>query len=1502
MNNPDSDITSPETFADAQAQLLGQLRAMEASGDTGFEGFVRDCLQESLGIRFRLMKSGPQSGADMRGDAPANHLQVAVEGKRYGNTTPLPVEQLQLKIVSASQAGSILDLWVLATTRTISATDRIKLAETGERQGVATAIIDASDGPGLPSALDLLSANSPDAVGKHLPSSPEIAAWLRVLRLEPDFALRLDRVLEPFRRNDVGYAAAREAAAAWLVTAMSDEATARARLDSFAGLGTGDAIVIPRLAVEAELDSWFGKGPTVPLAILGDEGVGKTWSLLNWWRRRMREASDELPLTLIVPASAVTGSGDIAGPDLVARLLADRLPIRDQQFWRRRLALWAQEHTSAPRVLLVIDGLNQQPEFTGWQKTLQPFFDKDWNGLFAAAVTCRTAWWEDDLKALAALVPRAQTITVPVFDESELDQMLARFNLHRGAFGADMHEILAIPRYCQLAIKRREELAGSGDITIERLIYEDWRHRIARVGSGLAPSEDEFRAFITEQGTQLRSALDNGTPSLSRREMVEALDRDMGRGEPALRMALSEIVDGNWMQRAQDGSRRFRLNAKYVPFALGLALHQELRTVGQIAASNHLGTFMDPLRGTDRGTAILRNAVTIALLDPASPEWLFNLLIDSWFGQQNFGVVDATTLGQLAPAAPARFLDFAERLWSGERHHIRDDTLLIDAIVSAAGTETFRMALRDALTLWLGRVEVHPGRLPRAKRADSEALKSLSDTYEAGAAHWAGARDRVATIDGIMQVEATRYTGEGDQERLTTYAAGVLSFLPRAEFVPCYVAWALARAIEGRSDTAIEWTLRVNLIDPELGCAAILGVATLLANEEPQIVRATGIRLLEALATPAAGAAAATLGVESFSPRPLRGLAVGAGGAVALAHSDNMPELDDFSLLREHALLPGSVLAPSDISKLRAAADGFDACDYLAGGHSRTGADVTVEQAEAVLARWAPDALASLIRRAYRSIAQRMTPNEDADRDKTETLILGLISALSNYWPVLGADEMAALQPIVGSFLSRGFEQGDRAGNWLHLQVPRLFGHTAGEQIEMLAADPFGPCFFENDNEVLNDPEASDYARLAELIAGDKGEYWLGYLLNVDRKAMPDDFDALYSQVGSENLLARKYALQLFRFTPSDARYRWLVESGWSWHDKMDRDEGASGSLVLFHASFRVAVPGIEKRVDPEILGALLAEHPEDHAALERFTEYLVDSIRGRRFPGTALGRHHWLDQRDAVRITVARRADRLVTALDELIADDPENAFGFDSFPTIDVITELCRSAPEHGARLWDELWESYQASNWTLSSFEQAPFAGDAERLQPLQMRVVNTARTDADIETLVSGTLGNGRETWLTDRLDDLLIGASAGEIAKGLMIARFLDPSPNADTIWRRIDAMPLSNWLAELRVTARREYDLGRTAASAARSFLESTDQDQALAALILIKHAADYRAFRAFKRAVEDQYADLPHHTRAFWAEWEETLKAAAKKNSVGRDKRYLLAEAPKVTHHPWRS
>ena len=62
--------------------ILGRLGGLEATGETGFEGLMRDLLVEVTGMPFHLAKSGQQGGSDVRA-APSNAFSIGLEAKWY---------------------------------------------------------------------------------------------------------------------------------------------------------------------------------------------------------------------------------------------------------------------------------------------------------------------------------------------------------------------------------------------------------------------------------------------------------------------------------------------------------------------------------------------------------------------------------------------------------------------------------------------------------------------------------------------------------------------------------------------------------------------------------------------------------------------------------------------------------------------------------------------------------------------------------------------------------------------------------------------------------------------------------------------------------------------------------------------------------------------------------------------------------------------------------------------------------------------------------------------------------------------------------------------------------------------------------------------------------------------------------------------------------------------------------------------------------------------------
>ena len=95
------------------------LRKLEPHGEDGFEGLVRDLLQHVSGRTLRLVKSGPQSGKDVVSDSDFARPGIAIEVKRFKDTTNLPLDELKSKLREALDAALEIDLWGVVASREI---------------------------------------------------------------------------------------------------------------------------------------------------------------------------------------------------------------------------------------------------------------------------------------------------------------------------------------------------------------------------------------------------------------------------------------------------------------------------------------------------------------------------------------------------------------------------------------------------------------------------------------------------------------------------------------------------------------------------------------------------------------------------------------------------------------------------------------------------------------------------------------------------------------------------------------------------------------------------------------------------------------------------------------------------------------------------------------------------------------------------------------------------------------------------------------------------------------------------------------------------------------------------------------------------------------------------------------------------------------------------------------------------------------------------------------
>ena len=815
--------TTPKTIEDAQKLLGAQLYALDATGALGFEGFMASALSEFTDQAFYVVKSGHQDGTDVR-SAPHNFFKVGLEGKRYESSTRLGLDALLHKITDASAARVPVDLWLLAATRPVDVSDREKLHAHGETVGIGIVVLDWPDNLAKLCELAVICTSATTACQTALNPTEPLTKALTLIRQDPEFENMRLWLLDRLTRADTGYASTRLASERWLVEAQGSLANAKSRLGGHHNLSESEYGVIPRTAINALLDDWY-TGDHGVAALLGDEGMGKSWAALDW-HIRLKSSETGAPLAVFLSARAIDVS-DVKST--LAKALAAQTTGPSFAFWKRRLALWERSGGDGVRILILIDGLNENFQFTSWAEWLQPLFEDHLGGMYRVIVSCWPNWWHGSLAGLRNLTPKPLEIDIKGFNDAELNALLAAMAVKRSDFAEAVLELMRVPRLSSLVAKYRDKLKDSGDVTAERVIYEDWKDRLERRGPGAGLTDLEMKAFVTELGNKLKCDMDQ---AVTRRDVIKSLSDGSGKTSLELRPAVTELSSGAWLKPG-DMPNTFRVAVDRIPFVLGATLMSLLHgETGAAAIEARIAEFLDPLKAHRLGAAVLRTATTIALIEADTSPVLRKTLLSRWLDEQNFRVDDFEAFWRLAGLAPALFLDLAEALWLARTGGYFRDEVLIKALANAADFGDFYAALKARLAKWLATAWPDPMVGAVLGKVDQTQATSKQRVAETHSRHKEWASSQAAKAFGPVSLDNC----EG-WSWLNHRALAILSYRKRASFACVLEAWALSRAIMGRArhGEEVAWLLRLNPDDASETAEAVGGVVTRLEAQEAPI-------------------------------------------------------------------------------------------------------------------------------------------------------------------------------------------------------------------------------------------------------------------------------------------------------------------------------------------------------------------------------------------------------------------------------------------------------------------------------------------------------------------------------------------------------------------------------------------------------------------------------------------------------------------------------------------
>ncbi|MBP1861565.1 hypothetical protein [Rhizobium herbae] len=704
-------VSRSSILANARHALVN----LEKTGDSGFEGFIQRLLSAHLGVSLRLSSSGEQDGRDMSAGT------VAAEAKRYGQKK-LNLRELAGEAVLAKAASHELEFWILATTDTLAQQKVARLEKVAAQAKLEIGIVDwaPADCPRL-----LALVHQHESVALHWFEENAPAAWkdisvaLAEVRSQAKTLERVGREIQDLGRGLALTDALRRTLVHAVNSALSDESgdSSKAlfgqRIDFYAP--SAGAISRPELntRLDRSLANAEDNGNHV-LAIVGPEGVGKTWAIVRYVVERW---PDRPMLFISSNMFQLAATGDWGHTKLLVEsvlrsiaLVKDCDPrLRDERYVAKLLTALRQARSDKFSPIVILDGFNERDgahwgsAISGLRNLLSLSSDPP------ILVTTRASPWPQLARILQKQAVGYSDFDVFGFSETEFKAACTRQGVDASAFDAETAKDLRNPRLFRIAAGLLNALAGA-PVTRERIFWEYWRHR-QEEDAGKQIETDEFASLLK---AHVRDAWSN----LRLLKGERTLYIDVKASQEAARFAgvehavhdLQDVLSSDFFSPGdRDDSREWRIASNRLNYVLGLSLQRRLVEVTDRAMSLEdnrqaveiqLGEDIDPMADTDSAGVIVATALLASCLQSnrnpsVSVACLVYLL--HLRNARNHDVAP-TVRGMVYVAAcadPAIFVEAVEEMEDR-------DPWLVEALRTAHGAGTDQACIVDAVRSWLG--------------------------------------------------------------------------------------------------------------------------------------------------------------------------------------------------------------------------------------------------------------------------------------------------------------------------------------------------------------------------------------------------------------------------------------------------------------------------------------------------------------------------------------------------------------------------------------------------------------------------------------------------------------------------------------------------------------------------------------------------------------------------------------------------------------------------------
>ncbi|GBC61723.1 hypothetical protein DENIS_2685 [Desulfonema ishimotonii] len=1164
-------------------------KKLKHSGKEGFEGLTAKLLEHLTGRKFFLSLSGRQYGRDMSSEEIRGNI-IAVECKRYSKAS-LRERELIGELREALLKMPDLDLWVLLTTQRLNDQAYSSLKQIAHEHGIEFLSIDVENEEN--SDLAALCANAPDIVINHFRNHikelsrqklNDVEQYLIEINKKSGFSHRLEKLKDAFSQESLGFDNWRFCQNEWLIQKFESERESRAAFGQILNIRQTVNDVIPRKDAISKIRYWWGswKNHKDPFVILGEEGDGKTWAIASFAEQLAKKQTS--PPIIFITSNLLSSDDPF---QLIVNTLKKQLSEPRNGYWEKRLKNWLKRpNGTSPLCLLVLDGLNEYPTFN-WRNLLEALDASPWFGRFALLISCRSAYWERHLKFFHGKYQHVWEL--PGFNQTELSLALDIKGLKRTNV-ENLLPLISKPRYFSLMIRLKDQIAESGDITIERLFYEDWKDRVRRKNQRHTFSDDDFQYLITEVAQKL---INNSFLKLD--DVKSEINSDSPFNIVEELVSSRILVEEKKVIKRQ----RYKIDNQYLIYGLGLLLLDETSQMSSATdqeIDEAIFHWIEP-KGSDLQAKILGTASALALIIEDCSENIRNRLLLNWVSVQNFAESAWWQIPDYFSVRPETYLNIAEKLWSSDENNGLAQDLLMEGFLKYGRIDRIQKILIPYFERWMGFIHLYGYAWLNDQNGSGEKEKE---------------RQKIADRIGISEISPGPLNVEGydfeiitDEKllRLSRLALAVISHLDRKPFIRAITIGIISKRIVNRFeiDDLFSWTLRTAPDDIWL---SIKSEAEQLLKSEKHPFRQSGYKLLTHFGSLEAYRLREKLPVHLIPKAPLqKEYEVNPCDCIfywwtkenywdCLSKSNQIGHIS--SMMRMVALEPNIGIPNSFLNGLKRIGEIIN-YNELFKSEGKSPDDSRFDEYETVICAFAPEVFADILRNLALNLTDRNgRPLFQAAKRIRENMLI-----------MTEKERYAIFRSWTGSLGRRTVDKYERLGeDWLFTCV--IEDKKAEEQIKLLLARGDNCTYPVNFMPAFKTlPINVRHQYLREASESEDNDFIVNVLwfISLGSEGLSDYVESLLEY---ENTLIKASLFAIILKIKNQSLGQKVINEEWHWSKDKCAGENYFGSLILCNYGGNLTYSEILQRIYPMLAGYALEKRGYKQNEILEYADYLM--------------------------------------------------------------------------------------------------------------------------------------------------------------------------------------------------------------------------------------------------------------------------------------------------------